>query len=450
MERIMFEYESQGAKNYVYTETEEVISKYQVKMMETNEIYGLLPMHRTVFNGVHKLSYDITKQRRLKEVLLGRELNGSAAKKLLIDLLEALFGIEEYFLLYNRVVLDVDYIYLDSKGQIGMIYVPYQGKELLSNESVREFYRILLDYLADDNDGYSSSLFKYLNKQDFTIAGLLEQLKAGDAAESAGEARYGTQTSRQSQPSPYPQSIEKSEPKEEKKKPMFGFDMKFKKDESGQGLKSDNSKGTANSVVEPTPKNENVGGFGFVIPGMENAEKSEKKDSTPLKEKAEKKNLFGGLFGGKKEEACPSEIPQQKGPQPKIEPRPVPMGGTPDLKQDAWRGTVTLDEEKPSGTVMLGSDSGMAYLIHRGNRVMLSRFPFSIGRIPGVDYQINLPVISQKHVVISSQNGKYYIVDENSANHTYINGRLIPPYTECEIQSEDVLRLANEDMQFFV
>lgn len=470
MERIMFEYESQGAKNYVYTETEEVISKYQVKMMEMNEIYGLLPMHRTVFNGVHKLSYDITKQRRLKEVLLGRELSGSAAKKFMIDLLEALLGIEEYFLLYNRVVLDIEYIYLDAKGQIGMIYVPYQEKELLSSESVREFYKILLDYLADDNDGYSSSLLRYLNKQEFTIAGLLERLKDGSVAESAGAARYSAQTAQQSQPSPYQQQspysqpspyvqpAEKAEPKEEKKKPMFGFDMKFKKEETAQGQNNDNGKESAKPMAEPAPKNENAGGFGFVVPGMENAGKPEKKESAPVKEKAEKKNLFGGLFGGKKEEASLSESqqpknPQPKAPQPKVEPRqfPAPGPGTfyRDPKQEEWKGTVTLDEAKPSGTVMLGSDSGMAYLVHRGNRVMLSRFPFSIGRIPGMDYQINLPVISQKHVVISSKNGKYYVTDENSANHTYVNGSLIPPYTEVEIQSEDVLRLANEDVQFF-
>lgn len=448
MERIMFEYESQGAKNYVYTETEEAISKYQVKMMESNEIPGLLPMHRTVFNGVHKLSYDVTKQRRLREVLQGRELSGSAAKKFLIELLEALLEIEVYFLLYNRVVLDIDYIYLDAKGQIGMIYVPYQGKELLTSESIREFYKILLDYLADDNDGYSTSLFRYLNKQDFTIAGLLECLKGGVAAEPVKQPQYNAALQQPSSQTPYLQPLESSDVKEEKKKPAFAFDMKFKKEEQEKNRKNETKKEPVKPLDEVVSQNGNVGGFGFVVPGMENAGKQEKKEPVPVKEKAEKKNLFGGLFGGKKEEVRSKERQQPDAPQPMVEPKPIPRG-VPGQKQEEWKGTITLDEAKPSGTVMLGSDSGMAYLMHRGNHVMISHFPFSIGRNQGMDYPINLPVVSQKHAVINSKNGKYYVVDENSANHTYINGRQIPPYTECEIQSEDVLRFANEDVQFF-
>lgn len=437
MEDIMFAYESQGIKNYVYAETEDAISKYQVKMMEANEIDGLLPMHRTVFNGVNKLSYDITKRRRLREVLQGHELRGDAAKQFLIDVLETVLGIEDYFLLYNRIFLNVDYIYLNENGQVGMLYIPYQEKEVLTDEGIRDFYKILLDYLAEDNDGYSSSLFRYLNKQEFTVAGLLELLKGSNVARTVNDAmrydavempRNSVQASYQVQQTPNMKPVEE---KEEKKKLVFGFDKKIKAGEADKSKKSESD----------------FGEFGFVVPGMENVEKSDKKENAQLKDKPEKKGLFGGLFTGKKEE-------QEVKAEPVLEVKAVREERNVShdnavAKQEVWRGTVTLDEAKSSGTIMLGADSEMPYLVHRGNRIIISRFPFSIGRNQGMDYTIEIPVISQKHAVVSSKNGKYFIIDENSANHTYINGVQIPPFTECEIRSDDILRLANEDMQFF-
>ncbi len=41
-------------------------------------------------------------------------------------------------------------------------------------------------------------------------------------------------------------------------------------------------------------------------------------------------------------------------------------------------------------------------------------------------------------------------MDENSKNHTYLNGKQLAPYTEAELKDGDELRLANENMTFHI
>ena len=66
-----------------------------------------------------------------------------------------------------------------------------------------------------------------------------------------------------------------------------------------------------------------------------------------------------------------------------------------------------------------------------------------------VDYFItNNSVISRSHADIITRNGRYYIKDLNSKNHTYINNQKLPVHCEIEIHNGDRLKLANEEFIF--
>ena len=84
-------YKSGGSRNYLCVETEEEISSYQLKMLEANEIPGLLRVHGTKLNGEYCFNYDITGIQLLKDALESRSIRGEKAKRLLLDLLSALF-----------------------------------------------------------------------------------------------------------------------------------------------------------------------------------------------------------------------------------------------------------------------------------------------------------------------------------------------------------------------
>lgn len=66
-----------------------------------------------------------------------------------------------------------------------------------------------------------------------------------------------------------------------------------------------------------------------------------------------------------------------------------------------------------------------------------------------VDYFIgDNTAISRSHADFIIRDGKYYIVDKNSTNHTFVNGIMIQSNVETAITHGDIIRLANEDFEF--
>ena len=66
-----------------------------------------------------------------------------------------------------------------------------------------------------------------------------------------------------------------------------------------------------------------------------------------------------------------------------------------------------------------------------------------------VDYFVSdNAAVSRSHANIVEQNGKFYVVDTNSTNHTYVNGRMIQSNTEVLLSHGDRVRLANEEFEF--
>ena len=58
--------------------------------------------------------------------------------------------------------------------------------------------------------------------------------------------------------------------------------------------------------------------------------------------------------------------------------------------------------------------------------------------------------ISRSHADIITRDERYFIVDRNSTNKTYIDGKVIPRETEIEIFHKTEIRLANEDFIFSI
>ena len=66
------------------------------------------------------------------------------------------------------------------------------------------------------------------------------------------------------------------------------------------------------------------------------------------------------------------------------------------------------------------------------------------------DYSItDNGAVSRNHADIIKRDGNYYLLDHNSTNKTYIDGKSIPVETEVEILSGSKIKLANEEFMFF-
>lgn len=87
-----------------------------------------------------------------------------------------------------------------------------------------------------------------------------------------------------------------------------------------------------------------------------------------------------------------------------------------------------------------------------GQMVPLLQFPFRIGRS---QEHIELciadnPAIGRLHAEILRENGVFYLVDLNSVNHTFLNGKQIPPGERRILHNRDQIILADEAFVFYI
>ncbi len=87
-----------------------------------------------------------------------------------------------------------------------------------------------------------------------------------------------------------------------------------------------------------------------------------------------------------------------------------------------------------------------------GRKVYINKPVFRIGKEKSyVDFFIgDNSAISRSHANILVRADKYYIVDTNSTNHTYIDGKVLQSNSEYEIVHGTKIRFANEDFEFKV
>lgn len=107
-----------------------------------------------------------------------------------------------------------------------------------------------------------------------------------------------------------------------------------------------------------------------------------------------------------------------------------------------------IDDEE---TIFLEQSKEIAYIkrLNTNEIIVLSKNEFLLGKGSQCDFIIyDNPTISRQHAKISCINGKYYLEDLNSLNHTKVNDNKIDQITE--LTNEDTFCLSNEEFQFLV
>ncbi|MBQ2803793.1 MAG: FHA domain-containing protein, partial [Lachnospiraceae bacterium] len=111
----------------------------------------------------------------------------------------------------------------------------------------------------------------------------------------------------------------------------------------------------------------------------------------------------------------------------------------------AYGETTTLSSYTPDAKVI-------PYLVRYKNneKIVLNKPVFRIGKEKSyVDYFISdNSAISRSHANILNMDGKFYVIDTNSTNHTFLNGQMLQSNMETEIKHGDKIRLADEEFEF--
>ncbi len=88
--------------------------------------------------------------------------------------------------------------------------------------------------------------------------------------------------------------------------------------------------------------------------------------------------------------------------------------------------------------------------VDNGERIMVQKAVFKIGKASrGVDYHVSdNGAISRQHAVITKKDDGYYIRDNKSTNHTYVDGRELEEGEEVLLKNNSKFKLADEEFIF--
>lgn len=115
--------------------------------------------------------------------------------------------------------------------------------------------------------------------------------------------------------------------------------------------------------------------------------------------------------------------------------------------------TGLLNDDEATGLLNESSSQihfASMYRMLTNETFMINKPVFRIGKERSYsDYFVaNNNMVSRSHADIISRSGRYFIMDLNSKNRTFVNGVPIPAQQEVEIHNGDAIRLANEEFEF--
>lgn len=120
----------------------------------------------------------------------------------------------------------------------------------------------------------------------------------------------------------------------------------------------------------------------------------------------------------------------------------------------------TMQNANAGETVILNADIMQQQMyvqpylirIRYNERIALNKTVYSIGKdVNYADYCImDNSAISRMHANIISRGEEYFVVDNNSTNHTYVNGMMIPSNVEVQITNGARIHFADEEFEFKV
>lgn len=115
------------------------------------------------------------------------------------------------------------------------------------------------------------------------------------------------------------------------------------------------------------------------------------------------------------------------------------------------------EKEEIGGTTVLATssnyDNPIPYLVRikTNELIPIMKSEFMVGKSHEADYQIvDNKKISRKHAIFRISNGECYVRDNNSTNHTFINGKLLQPDFEIMLTNNDYIRFADEEFKYWV
>lgn len=416
-----FKKEQRGENTFLtYAVEEDNLDSVLSGMLLRNHIPGLLAYSSAQVDRDRICSYNITSKVTLKQYF-SHPVNRERLLKVFMGILNTVTEAEEYLIRQSDLLFDSEYIYVSvSDGMPALLCLPVK-REAEGADMFAFFRQIMFEANFDEKEdrGYVAELISFMKRPEATryseFRRYLEGMSRPNRPAPSREFRPAPKPAPQpvsaapSSPVESPREEPKEKAEEGKKRfGLFGGGKKEKKEKKGK---------------EPKPAKEKRSGLGFSVPGMETEE--------PV---------------GRKEENRAAEPVPVGGPGPA--PRPEPARPSPVAVVD-----LTSEETVVMGSGGILGGKGTPWLVHlrTGTAQPVDRFPFRIGKERSyVDFCVTgNAAVSRSHADIQSdEQGGFWLIDNNSKNHSYIDKERLLPGQPYPLLPGAHFFLANEEFVF--
>lgn len=504
-----YQFENQGSSIYLVAElpTEAEVDTMTLGMITNNTIPGVANAIYTQLDTTKYVKFNITAKVSLKQLLEGA-VNRHRLVGVFLGICNALQNADDYMLDRSSFLYDADKIFVNvSTLEVSMICVPVMNLVQNIPDVGMLFKNIMFSAQFDtsENTDYVGKIINELNSpMGFLLEefkGMLERLEEKSAAPVAHESPAAPQTPVPQQtpivlhtPAAQQALVPQQAPMAQQM-PAGSQTPPIQNNLPGQNAVPMYNTAPAQNIPpaqgrppvqeQQKPQKKSFGLFKDKAPkepkvdkkAEKKAEKSDKKANKkaqlmtnmaipgvqrtipqpqPLPQVAPGHNLPGQTTSG---QAAPgqnapagaqtvmsgSPMPGPVMPQQNSQPISVNFGETTVLGGGAAIGETTVLGMNPAPTAQ-------PYLIRirTDEHIPLTKPVFRIGKEKSyVDYFVSdNSAVSRSHANFVTRNGRYYVIDTNSTNHTFVDNQMIESNVEREITHGMRVRLADEEFEF--
>ncbi len=504
-----FTFENQGSNtNLVYKiKKDDELDTTSLGMLTNNKIPGLAQTIFTQVDETKYIKYNVTARVTAKDFF-----DGPVDKKQLLGvfsgIIDGILCAEDYMIDINTILLDLNNIYTDvSTYDTVLICLPIIGQEQGGVDFGEFFKNIMFNIQYKETGDYVTEILNYLNStpifslHDFKL--IIDKFKTKGSDDKSSKPTFKTKpvektSVTQSQAPGFGQAqvhinsnsnvhTQNSNPsvqrpkatnpqlsnskgsnqkstvqKSTKEKDMSLFYLLsnynkenskiYKMQKAKRKAEKANRKNKANKGKNVNQQNKNTQGASFAVPGapVHNVDYA-----IPGKPEQNTSNKSVGQEGNKQQNISVGQSNKQSAPVQNQQTIPQEQNlqtSNMNFGETTVLGGNTAGETTVLNNVQEDKQEVIPYLLRTKNneRINIEKVVFRIGKEKSyVDYFISdNATISRSHANIITRDDRYFVVDTNSTNHTYINGQMIQSNSEVEITHGFKIKFADEEFEF--
>lgn len=458
---------------------------YRYRMLASNTIEGLLPCSFRQIDGQEYLYYEITSRQSLESLFSSRPIDGGQMRLLLHSLCDAVEEMKKYLLDASGLVLDPGWVFYDFRKKV-YLFVYYPGESATPEEGGREAAEAAGEteetaeangtQESDEEGGFYRFLVSHVDEEDQEAAALAYRalalstqpdfLPGRELFEEETEPQQ-SQSSAQPQSSPQPAQEQASiSPAPQERQGERAEEVPEEVPHVGETSRS--AETSPAPIVWSAPSDAPAAGSAEALPQEAPGEQRPPRRARgpvllALGGFAEAASLLalswmiafdaqelllvraGIVLGVGVGVVClvisrRGRREQRRAGEEARALATAPAGGMPPGEEKP------LQEREESSPTMNLQEQQVPHLhgegAARGVEIGLDALPLSIGTLRGfADVVLGDQSVSRMHCRIEEREGRVVLVDLNSTNGTWVNGRRLDPSGEVTLQEGDEITL---------